>query len=198
MRKAFLWLWSEEYLTTTVGFCIPHENMPLSQSANWIQLLILANYRFGMKLGTKGRYAVMAMADLAARQQNGPVKLDDIASRQDLSLSYLEQLFAKLRRANLVKSIRGPGGGYALARDADKILISDIVMAVDEELDITRCGHQAGGCLPKGAKCATHHLWHALTEEIYGFLNRISLADVLSGQLKGPQTETSTPAAELA
>ena len=93
-----------------------------------------------MKLSTKGRYAVMAMVDLARHAQAKPVSLSDIAARQEISLSYLEQLFARLRRAGLVKSVRGPGGGYTIARDLDKVTVADIIKAVDEPLDATQCG----------------------------------------------------------
>ncbi|SVC89538.1 uncharacterized protein METZ01_LOCUS342392, partial [marine metagenome] len=117
-----------------------------------------------MKFGTKGRYAVMAMVDLANRtvmhRKNGPVVLSDIAARQDISLSYLEQLFSKLRKKGLVKSVRGPGGGYMLARGADQLRVSDIVMAVDEPLRATRCKPMSGsGCMPDGGRCVTHDLW---------------------------------------
>ncbi len=137
-----------------------------------------------MKLGTKGRYAVMAMVDLASRVQDGPVSLADVATRQDISLSYLEQLFAKLRKADLVKSIRGPGGGYVLSIPAERIMISSIVLAVDEPLDVTRCGQKEQGCMSGGERCVTHDLWTALTLEIYNFLDRVSLADVITRNLQ--------------
>ena len=108
-----------------------------------------------MKLSTKGRYAVMAMADLADAADSGPVTLSDIASRQSISLSYLEQLFAKLRRADIVSSVRGPGGGYKLSRLPTEIRISDIILAVDEPLRATRCS-EAKGCLSDGRRCITH------------------------------------------
>ncbi len=140
-----------------------------------------------MKLSTKGRYAVMAMADLADATNDGPVTLSDIASRQSISLSYLEQLFAKLRRAEIVASIRGPGGGYKLGREAAEIRVSDIIMAVDEPLRATRCS-EAKGCLKDGRRCITHDLWDELSRHIYLFLNSISLEDVLEKRVMGAAT----------
>ncbi len=136
-----------------------------------------------MKLGTKGRYAVMAMVDLAnhmsANPQRGPVTLADIAERHEISLSYLEQLFSKLRKAGLVKSVRGPGGGYVLARPAGQVRISDIVLAVDEPLRTTRCAPESGrGCMADGSRCLTHDLWEELGNQIYQFLSGVSLEDV--------------------
>lgn len=138
-----------------------------------------------MKLSTKGRYAVMAVADLAAREDGAPVTLSDIASRQSISLSYLEQLFAKLRRGGVVKSTRGPGGGYRLARPASEIRVSDVVMAVDEPLGATRCGGGVKGCLKTGKRCATHDLWDELGRHVYLFFNSITLADVVGGRVLG-------------
>lgn len=132
-----------------------------------------------MKLSTKGRYAVMAMVDLAQTSDTRPVALGDIASRQEISLSYLEQLFAKLRRCNLVTSVRGPGGGYQLARTANDIRISDIMTAVEEPVDVTRCQHQTKACMKSGHQCITHNLWDALGNHIHQFLSQISLEDVL-------------------
>lgn len=137
-----------------------------------------------MKLSTKGRYAVMAMADLALASDDGPVTLSDIASRQSISLSYLEQLFAKLRRADIVASIRGPGGGYRLSREPSEIRISDIIVAVDEPLRATRCSN-AKGCLADGRRCITHDLWDELGRHIYLFLSSITLQDVLERRLLG-------------
>ena len=139
-----------------------------------------------MRLSTKGRYAVMAMADLARRESDAAraVALADIAARQEISLSYLEQLFARLRRKGLVKSARGPGGGYRLARTAETTTIAEIVHAVDEPLRATRC--QAGkGCMIRGERCLTHDLWADLGEHIEGYLASVSLADVISGRLGG-------------
>jgi Rrf2 family iron-sulfur cluster assembly transcriptional regulator len=141
-----------------------------------------------MRLSTKGRYAVMAMADLA-RREGGPeraVALADIAARQEISLSYLEQLFARLRRRGLVQSARGPGGGYRLARTAEATTIAEIVHAVDEPLRATRCG--AGkGCMLKGERCLTHDLWEDLGHRIEDYLASVSLADVVGGRLGGRQ-----------
>jgi Rrf2 family transcriptional regulator, iron-sulfur cluster assembly transcription factor len=138
-----------------------------------------------MKLSTRGRYAVMAMADLARRSIKGPVTLADIASRQSISLSYLEQLFSRLRKADLVDSVRGPGGGYSLARPAENIRVIDIMSAVDESVDITRCEGEAKGCADKGRKCITHDLWDELSRHIYLFLGSISLEDVIAGRVMG-------------
>ncbi len=132
-----------------------------------------------MKLTTKGRYAVTAMLDLSLHSGNGPVSLVEISDRQDISLSYLEQLFAKLRRKELVKSMRGPGGGYTLSRDPDDIAISNIIMAVDENLDVTNCGNAAGGCHEKNKRCLTHNLWLDLSHRIQNFLDEISLQDLM-------------------
>ncbi len=133
-----------------------------------------------MKLSTKGRYAVMAMADIAMRAEQQPVALADISARQDISQDYLEQLFAKLKRAGLVDSVRGPGGGYRLTAGVDEIWIADIISAVDEPLQVTRCqdGDAVNGCVG-GDKCITHELWAALGRQIYGFLAAITLADVV-------------------
>jgi Rrf2 family iron-sulfur cluster assembly transcriptional regulator len=132
-----------------------------------------------MKLSTKGRYAVMAMADIALNTSGAPVPLAGIAQRQEISQEYLEQLFAKLRRAGLVESARGPGGGYSLARDADDIWIADIILAVDEPLQVTRCqGDAIEGCV-SGDKCVTHELWAALGRQIVGFLSAVTLGDVV-------------------
>jgi len=164
-----------------------------------------------MKLTTKGRYAVMAMADLArhgstaqtvpasgaspsgvegalVRGEGGkarPISLADIASRQEISLSYLEQLFARLRRANLVTSVRGPGGGYLLSHRADETRISDIIIAVDEPLQATRCKPgSASGCLSDHSRCLTHDLWDELSHQIHVFLSSVSLGDVIEGRLR--------------
>ena len=140
-----------------------------------------------MRLSTKGRYAVMAMADLARREGEAAraVALADIAARQEISLSYLEQLFARLRRKGLVKSARGPGGGYRLARGADETTIAEIVHAVDEPLRATRCGGDPGrGCMLKGERCLTHDLWEDLGDKIEDYLSSVSLADVIGGRLR--------------
>lgn len=137
-----------------------------------------------MRLSTKGRYAVMAMVDLARRETEAvrAVALADIAARQEISLSYLEQLFARLRRRGLVTSARGPGGGYRLAKGPHQTSIADIVHAVDEPLRATRCG--AGkGCMIKGERCLTHDLWEDLGAHIEDYLASVSLADVATGRL---------------
>ena len=130
-----------------------------------------------MRLTTKGRYAVTAMLDLAIHHGNGPIALADIAQRQGISLSYLEQLFSRLRKQSLVSSVRGPGGGYNLARGASQIHIAEVIAAVDENVDTTRCGG-AHNCQNEGP-CLTHDLWHDLSTRIYDYLNRISLQDLV-------------------
>jgi len=154
-----------------------------------------------MRLSTKGRYAVMAMADLALNAQSGerggkPISLAEVSERQQISLSYLEQLFARLRKASLVKSARGPGGGYILARAAGQIFVSDIVLAVDEPIKATRCemtSNKLGankrlsrdeavaevGCMPGGQRCLTHNLWEDLGVAIHDYLSQVSLDDVI-------------------
>jgi len=138
-----------------------------------------------MQLSTKGRYAVMAMADLAGHSGR-PVSLAEIAERQQLSLSYLEQLFARLRRRGLVISARGPGGGYRLARTAEQTTIADVVTAVDEPLRATRCAGRgaARGCMPTGARCLTHDLWEETGQRIFDYFASVSLADVINGRLR--------------
>ena len=130
-----------------------------------------------MKLTTKGRYAVTAMLDLALHGEHGPVSLADISERQGISLSYLEQLFSRLRKQALVSSIRGPGGGYQLSRSADTLFIAEVVDAVNESLDTTRCANK-GDC-QAGEKCLTHHLWSDLSDQIHHFLSGISLGDLM-------------------
>ena len=130
-----------------------------------------------MKLTTKGRYAVTAMLDLALHGDQGPVSLADISARQEISLSYLEQLFSRLRRQKLVVRIRGPGGGYRLSRPAADLYIAEVVDAVSESLDTTRCGNK-GDC-QNGEKCLTHHLWSDLSDQIHQFLSEISLGDLM-------------------
>lgn len=130
-----------------------------------------------MRLTTKGRYAVTAMLDLAIHGQSKPVSLNDISGRQGISLSYLEQLFAKLRRADLVSSVRGPGGGYRLAHDGKEISIAQVVDAVNESMDATRC--QGKGDCQEGDQCLTHYLWEDLSAKIHDFLSDISIADLV-------------------
>jgi Rrf2 family iron-sulfur cluster assembly transcriptional regulator len=145
-----------------------------------------------MHLSTKGRYAVMAMTDLAGRQGDRAVTLADIAARQEISLSYLEQLFARLRRRGLVKSTRGPGGGYRLAKSAEETKIVDIVLAVDEPLHATRCGgHSTMGCMSKGERCLTHDLWAEMGRQVQDYLASVSLADVLAGRLRPNVSEAA-------
>lgn len=130
-----------------------------------------------MRLTTKGRYAVTAMLDLALHSHQGPVSLSEISSRQHISLSYLEQLFAKLRRRGLVKSIRGPGGGYCLDLPTENTFVADIIDAVDESVDATNCSGEAN--CQEGEVCLTHHLWSDLSDQIHTFLSGISLASLV-------------------
>jgi Rrf2 family iron-sulfur cluster assembly transcriptional regulator len=130
-----------------------------------------------MKLTSKGRYAVTAMLDLALHAESGPVTLAGISERQGISLSYLEQLFTRLRKRGLVASTRGPGGGYSLSRSAHDIAVADVVTAVDESVDATRCGGR-GDC-HDGKRCLTHDLWTELSEQIYGFLSEITLGQLV-------------------
>ena len=139
-----------------------------------------------MKLSTKGRYAVMAMVDLAMHSDDKPISLADIADRQEISLSYLEQLFAKLRRGGLVRSVRGPGGGYLLAREDTETRISDIILAVDEPIRATRCTPgQPFGCRINKSRCVTHDLWEELGNQIYLYLSSVTVADVVDKQILG-------------
>ena len=130
-----------------------------------------------MKLTTRGRYAVTAMLDLALHEEQGPISLADISERQEISLSYLEQLFSRLRRGKLVESTRGPGGGYKMARELELVSIADIVRAVNESVDTTQCGGQKN-CHQHG-RCLTHDLWEGLSEQIDTFLSGISLQDLI-------------------
>ncbi|MHB0776258.1 Fe-S cluster assembly transcriptional regulator IscR [Halomonas sp. WWR20] len=131
-----------------------------------------------MRLTTKGRYAVTAMLDLALHTEQGPISLADISKRQAISLSYLEQLFARLRRAHLVTSVRGPGGGYLLGLPAERISVAGVIDAVDESVDATRC--QGLSDCQQGDTCLTHHLWCELSDEIHGFLDGITLKDLVA------------------
>jgi len=133
-----------------------------------------------MRLTTKGRFAVTAMVDLALRQNRGPVTLAAISERQHISLSYLEQLFGKLRRAKLVSSVRGPGGGYNLAHPAQNISVAAIVTAVDEPLDATQCAGKENCHEEK--RCMTHDLWATLNEKMYDYLSSVTLADLVAHQ----------------
>jgi Rrf2 family iron-sulfur cluster assembly transcriptional regulator len=140
-----------------------------------------------MKLTTRGRYAVTAMLDLAINGGSRPVSLADISGRQEISLSYLEQLFAKLRREQLVTSARGPGGGYRLARDGAEIFVAEIIDAVDESVDVTNC--QGKGNCQQGETCLTHHLWEDLSGQIHDFLSQISLGDLMDGRGRRPSQQ---------
>lgn len=135
-----------------------------------------------MKMSTKGRYAVMAMIDIGQNSHGAPVSLNEISDRQEISQEYLEQLFGKLRRAGLVASTRGPGGGYALARPASEIALSDVIVAVDEPLRVTRCsGDAVDGCV-KGQKCCAHDLWSSLGRQMMFFLESVTLEDVVENR----------------
>jgi Rrf2 family iron-sulfur cluster assembly transcriptional regulator len=133
-----------------------------------------------MKLTTKGRYAVTAMLDLAIHDHKGPITLADISERQGISLSYLEQLFSRLRKNGLVSSARGPGGGYRLSRDSKEIAVVDVITAVDEKIDARRC-EGAGNCQGE-TTCLTHELWCDLSSQIYQFLKGISLGDLVQNR----------------
>ena len=142
-----------------------------------------------MRLTTKGRFAVTAMIDLGLRQNSGPVTLAAISQRQQISLSYLEQLFGKLRRHELVESTRGPGGGYTLARNPTEITVADIILSVDEPLDATQCGGMEN-CLGEGTRCMTHDLWASLNVRMVEFLDSVNLQKLVDDQLaKGLQVE---------
>lgn len=142
-----------------------------------------------MRLTTKGRFAVTAMIDLGLRQSAGPVTLAAISQRQQISLSYLEQLFGKLRRNSLVESTRGPGGGYTLARAPADITVAEIITSVDEPIDATHCGGKEN-CLGDGNRCMTHELWTALNVKMVEFLNSVSLQKLVDDQLaKGFELE---------
>ena len=137
-----------------------------------------------MRLTTKGRFAVTAMVDLAMRQTRGPVTLVAISERQHISLSYLEQLFGKLRRRTLVSSVRGPGGGYRLAKPMQSVTVADIVIAVDEPLDATQCGGKENCADDK--RCMTHELWATLNKKMHEYLSSVSLADLVAQQAAKP------------
>lgn len=150
-----------------------------------------------MRLTTKGRFAVTAMIDLALRQSNGPVTLAAISQRQQISLSYLEQLFGKLRRHELVESTRGPGGGYTLGRKAEAITVADIIVSVDEPIDATQCGGKEN-CLGEGSRCMTHELWSALNTRMVEFLDSVSLQSLVEQQLAKGVLPDSAPTARRA
>lgn len=145
-----------------------------------------------MRLTTKGRFAVTAMLDLALRQDKGPVTLAAISQRQDISLSYLEQLFGKLRRHEIVESVRGPGGGYHLARAARDVTVADIIIAVDEPLDATQCGGKGnchGSDHRNGLHCMTHDLWSNLNSKMVDYLDSVSLQDLVDQQRQKSQEQ---------
>jgi Rrf2 family iron-sulfur cluster assembly transcriptional regulator len=139
-----------------------------------------------VRLSTRGRYAVMAMVDLARHSNGSPVSLSEIAERQEISLSYLEQLFAKLRRGGLVTSVRGPAGGYLLARQRDDTRIADIILAVDEPIQAVRCAPgSALGCRGDHSRCLTHDLWEELSNQIHLYLSSVSLGDICEKRVLG-------------
>lgn len=156
-----------------------------------------------MRLTAKGRYAVTAMLDLAVHKNDGPTSLADISERQGISLSYLEQLFAKLRRSELVKSVRGPGGGYKLSRGASDIYVAEIVDSVDELVDATKC--RGKGDCHNGETCLSHELWTELSDQIHQFLSSIDLETIiakreaqdLAGRMEVSQTNAGVPAQEI-
>jgi Rrf2 family iron-sulfur cluster assembly transcriptional regulator len=150
-----------------------------------------------MRLTTKGRFAVTAMIDLALRQQSGPVTLAAISQRQQISLSYLEQLFGKLRRHNLVESTRGPGGGYSLGRKADEITVADIILSVDEPIDATHCGGKEN-CHGGDSRCMTHDLWASLNAKMVEFLDSVSLQKLVDDQLSKGLVVENKPAIKRA
>ena len=137
-----------------------------------------------MQLTSRGRYAVMALADLS-KQDGRATTVAEIAARQDISVAYLEQLFSRLRRAGLVEGVRGPGGGYRLARAAEKVSVADVIAAVDERIATTRCKPGAKlGCTGKTERCLTHNLWAALNGKIHNFLAGVSLRDLVEGRVE--------------
>jgi Rrf2 family iron-sulfur cluster assembly transcriptional regulator len=144
-----------------------------------------------MQLSTRGRYAVMAMTELAGREGGRAVSLAAIAEKQQISRPYLEQLFARLRRGGLVLSVRGPGGGYRLARPAADLSVADVVLAVDEPLRATRCAGLGKGCMKGGARCVTHDLWEETGQRIHDYLAAVSLADVVAGRLRPARAEAA-------
>ncbi len=142
-----------------------------------------------MRLTTKGRFAVTAMIDLALRESDGPVTLAGISERQKISLSYLEQLFGKLRRHGLIASVRGPGGGYCLVRQATEVTVANVITAVDEPLDATQCGGKEN--CQDDHRCMTHDLWSNLNKRMYEYLDSVSLADLVAQQ-RARQTKAAT------
>jgi Rrf2 family iron-sulfur cluster assembly transcriptional regulator len=145
-----------------------------------------------MRLTTKGRFAVTAILDLAMSQKGGPVSLAGISDRQGISLSYLEQLFGKLRRSALVSSVRGPGGGYLLAKNLDEVSVADIIRAVDEPMDATQCGGKEN--CHDDQKCLTHDLWAGLNERIFEYLSSVKLSHLVA---KGRERPASVPMMDM-
>ena len=131
-----------------------------------------------MILTTKCRYAVIAAIEIANDKGERPVSLLTISQKQEISLSYLEQIFTRLKKAGIVDSVKGPGGGYILAKDSNKITIAEIIKAVDEPIKMTRCNAKQKSCITSNSKCKTHHLWHGLENKIYEYFNSITLNDV--------------------
>ncbi len=132
-----------------------------------------------MILGTKARYGVMAMVEMAANKEPYPMRIADLAANQEITVPYLEQIFKKLKSAGLVKSVRGPGGGYVLSRPAASINVYEVIEAVHESMKVTRCeGLSEHGCMSKKARCITHHLWDGLEKQIHNYLSSVSLADI--------------------
>lgn len=148
-----------------------------------------------MRLTTKGRFAVTALLDLAMQQEKTPVTLADISQRQKISLSYLEQLFAKLRQSELVDSVRGPGGGYRLAKNMDQVSIAEIILAVDEPIDATKCGGKEN-CHDDG-KCMTHDLWAKLNELIFDYLGAVTLKNLVDNQNAEPKDTGVVPLLDM-
>lgn len=146
-----------------------------------------------MRLTTKGRFAVTAMIDLTLRQHEGPVTLAGISERQQISLSYLEQLFGKLRRAGLVSSVRGPGGGYRLTMSPEAVSVASIIHAVDESLDATQCGG-LGNCGGEQRECMTHDLWTNLNKKMFEYLEAVNLAELVAQQISKQQAASATSA----
>lgn len=144
-----------------------------------------------MRLTTKGRFAVTAMLDLALNEQDRPVTLAGISERQEISLSYLEQLFSRLRRNGLVKSVRGPGGGYRIAKNLNEISVSDIITAVDEQIDATQCGGNEN--CHEDRRCMTHDLWSSLNGKILEYLAGVSLAELVASQREGKKIVIPEP-----
>lgn len=140
-----------------------------------------------MMLTTKGRYAVMAMVDIAMHNaHNKPVSLAEICKRQDITVAYLEQIFSRLKAGGLVQANRGPGGGYRLTRSANSISVAEVIDAVDEPIKMTRCeSHENKGCLAKSARCVTHELWEGLGQQIYNYLANATLEDVVQRRVQG-------------